>query len=72
MKKQAQSQRRNMTFKRLVCSPGCGLQRVFIMTADVIVAGPLDSDCNCEYPPRHPPLLFHHFLPSSKERTSHL
>lgn len=24
------------------------------MTADVIVAGPLDSDCNCEYPP---PLL---------------
>lgn len=35
---------------------------VFIMTADVIVAGPLD--CNCEYP--------HHFLPSSKERTSHL
>lgn len=28
------------------------------MTADVIVAGPLDSDCNCEYPPiPHPPSL---------------
>uniref|UniRef100_A0A3Q4BW83 C2H2-type domain-containing protein n=1 Tax=Mola mola TaxID=94237 RepID=A0A3Q4BW83_MOLML len=39
--------------------PWPGLKRVLIMTADVIVAGPLDSDCNCEYPP---PLLFH--LPS--------
>lgn len=29
------------------------------MTADVIVAGPLDSDCNCEYPP---PLLLLLFL----------
>lgn len=47
-------------FERLACYPGCGLKRVFIMTADVIVAGPLDSDCNCEYPPLHlsppPPL----------------
>lgn len=31
------------------------------MTADVIVAGPLDSDCNCEYPPS-PPFLLLHFL----------
>lgn len=29
------------------------------MTADVIVAGPLDSDCNCEYPS----LLFLLLLP---------
>lgn len=32
---------------------------VLIMTADVIVAGPLDSDCNCEYPS----LLFLLLLP---------
>lgn len=32
--------------------------RVFIMTADVIVAGPLDSDCNCEYPPLPPSSFF--------------
>lgn len=35
------------------------------MTADVIVAGPLDSDCNCEYPP---PSICRHFLPSSKRK----
>lgn len=33
------------------------------MTADVIVAGPLDSDCNCEYPPPLLLLLLFH-LPS--------
>lgn len=38
------------------------LAPVFIMTADVIVAGPLDSDCNCEYPP---PLLPPSPLPSA-------
>lgn len=61
--KQACSCQRTMMFKSWLAPLAVVLtqkkkkekkKRVFIMTADVIVAGPLDSDCNCEYPP---PLL---------------